>query len=154
MKILVLSDSHGNDSALRRVVALENPDLILHLGDNDRDCRIIQIEFSDIPFRSVRGNCDPSSRGLDIDEFVLEDKRFFMTHGHLYGVKMGKGRIISAAKERGVDALLFGHTHVQYYSTDEGFVVLNPGSVGDNKGSYAIIELSSGELICELRQMG
>jgi len=154
MKILVLSDSHGDTHALRMVVTSENPDLILHLGDNDRDCNIIQTEFPDIPYRSVRGNCDPSSKGLDIDEFVLESKRFFMTHGHLYGVKMGKGRIIGEAKARGVDVLLFGHTHVQYYSTDEGFVVLNPGSVGDHKRSYAVIELSGDELSCELRQMG
>ena len=151
MKILVLADSHGNNPALRMVVSSENPDHILHLGDNDRDCDVFQTEFPDIPYRSVRGNCDPLSRGLDIDEFVIEDKRFFMTHGHLYDVKMGKAKIIKAAKERGVDILLFGHTHVQYHSTDEGLTVLNPGSVGDNKRSYAVIELSRGEVTCELK---
>jgi len=151
MKILVLSDSHGNHSPIRKAVDLESPELILHLGDNDKDCVVFQTEYPEIPYRSVRGNCDMRSGGLDIDEFVLEGKRFLITHGHLHGVKMGKGRIIIAAKERGVDVLLFGHTHVQYYSTDEGFVVLNPGSIGDSKMSYATIELSGDEVRCELK---
>jgi len=137
---------------MRKAVALESPELILHLGDNDRDCKVFQTEYPEIPYRSVRGNCDPMSAGLDIDEFVLDGKRFFMAHGHLYGVKMGKGRIIMAAKERSADVLLFGHTHVQYYSTDEGFVMLNPGSIGDSKMSYATIELSGDEVLCELKQ--
>jgi len=151
MKILVLSDSHGAHDAIGKAVALELPELVLHLGDNDSDCTVLQTEFPEITYRAVRGNCDPTSGGLDRDEFMIAGKRFFMTHGHLYSVKTGKGRVISAAKERGADVLLFGHTHVQYYSTDEGFVVLNPGSIGDRKMSYATIELGDDDIVCELK---
>lgn len=153
MKILVLSDSHGARDAMCRAVSLELPELILHLGDNIRDCKVFQTNYPDIPYRSVRGNCDPGFNGLDRDEFVLEGKRFFMTHGHLYGVKMGKGSIISAAKEREADVLLFGHTHVQYYSIDDGFTVINPGSIGDSKMSYAVVMLDGNDVLCELKQI-
>ena len=146
MKVLVISDSHGYRAAIRMVMLNESPDLVLHLGDNVRDCGIFREEFPETPLRVVRGNGDFGSAGLDVDEFELEGKKFFMTHGHLYDVKMTFSSIIRTAKEREVDILLFGHTHKQYFSSDEGFIMLNPGSIGGAERAYAIIEISGGEV--------
>lgn len=39
MRILVLSDSHGNVDNMARAVELTAPDRVLHLGDCQRDLR-------------------------------------------------------------------------------------------------------------------
>jgi len=150
MRILVISDSHGNKGAIRNVTAREAPDLILHLGDYERDCAAIESDFPQIPFRSVRGNCDRSSPGLDIDEFTLSGKRFFMTHGNLYGVKTGYTSIIQSAAGRGADILLFGHTHDAYYTVMRGIAIVNPGSIGMGRKTYAVLELKNGGIKCEM----
>jgi len=153
VKILVISDSHGNKDAILRSVAHESPHLILHLGDHDRDCGSVEWTYPEIPLRSVRGNCDRSSQGLDIDEFVLGGKRFFMTHGHLYGVKTGISSIINAASCRGADVLLFGHTHIAYHDVFEGIAIVNPGSSGMGGKTYAVLDLEGGVVACEIKKV-
>jgi len=129
-------------------IYLEAPDIILHLGDNFKDCEAIEQEYPEIMLRSVRGNCDYGFSGLVIDEFTLEGKRFFMTHGHTFSVKTGISRIIATAIEREVDILLFGHTHIPYESEVDGLMVINPGSIGLGK-SYAVLEVENGKVSCE-----
>jgi len=152
MKILVMSDSHGWNEAMINTVEYESPNMILHLGDKCTDCECLEQMFPEIPLRSVKGNCDFGTRGIDMDEFVVEGKRFFMTHGHLFGVKLSKLRVIDAAAKREADILLFGHTHIQHYEDFEGMIVLNPGCIGLNIKSYAVIELIDGEVIFELKK--
>jgi len=153
LKILVLSDSHGWNDAMLEAIELESPDTILHLGDKYTDCADIEREYPNIPLRAVRGNSDFGPGGLDTDEFVLEGKRFFMTHGHLYGVKLGKTRILNAAISNNIDILLFGHTHLQYFSESSGLIALNPGCVGLNIKCYAILEIKDGAVTCELKRL-
>ena len=148
-----MSDSHGRKNRMLTAVELENPDWILHIGDNDRDCGDIELMYPDIPLRSVRGNCDRLSPGLDIDEFVLEGKRFFMTHGHLYGVKSGKAKIVQTAIERAADILLFGHTHVPFYSVTGELTIVNPGSIGSDGKNYAVLDIKNGAVTCELKNL-
>ena len=145
-----MSDSHGNKNAILKAVAIEAPDLILHLGDNDRDISAVGEEFPEIPYRTVRGNCDHSSAGLDTDEFTLGDKRIFMTHGNLYGVKTGYSSIINSASCRGANLLLFGHTHVPYHSVLENITIVNPGSIGMGAKTYAVLELKDGGISCDI----
>ena len=133
-------------------VALESPDLILHLGDCEKDSSVLTLRYPDIPLRKVRGNCDRLSSELDTDEFKIEDKRFMMTHGHVYNVKTGKDRIIEIAGYRDIDILLFGHTHIPYHSVVEGIEVINPGSIGTGK-SYAVLEIKNGVVSCELKTL-
>jgi len=153
LKILVMSDSHGNKSNMLDVVALETPELILHLGDHDRDCLDVEFEYPEIMLRSVKGNCDRSSAGPDMDEFTLGGKRFFLTHGHLFGVKTGKSKLIDLAASRSIDILLFGHTHIPHYSVTEDVAVINPGSIGAGSKSYAVLDLINGVITCELKRL-
>jgi len=148
-----MSDSHGNTNNMLDAVDLESPDVILHIGDHDKDCADIELMHPEIPIRSVRGNCDRFSAQLDMDEFTLDGKHFFMTHGHLFGVKSGKTKIVDMAVDRGVDVLLFGHTHVPYYSISDGVTVINPGSIGAGGKTYAVLDLKNGELSCELKNL-
>jgi len=151
LKILVISDSHGNKSSILKAVEQESPGLVLHLGDHDRDCETIGLEHPDIPVRTVRGNCDRSSTGPDTDEFTLSGKRFFMAHGHLYRVKLGLTYILNAAACRGADLLVFGHTHNPYYSVADNLIAVNPGSVGMGEKTYAVLEIKNGAVSCVVK---
>jgi len=146
-----MSDSHGNKQVLLQAVALESPNMILHLGDHDRDCYAIEDEYPRIPLRSVKGNCDFSSIGMDVDMFMLGGKRVFMTHGHVYRVKTGLSYLYNTAIDRGADILLFGHTHMQHYDVTENLIAINPGSISGQRKSYAVLEIKNGVVTCEMK---
>jgi len=153
MRILVMSDSHGNKNAMLTAVERESPDLVLHLGDHDRDCSAIEWKYPEIPVRTVKGNCDRTSAGLDTDEFLLGDKRFFMTHGNLHSVKLGLKSLISYAESRDIDVLLFGHTHRPYNEVANDIAIINPGSIGMGIKTYAVLELRNGVMTCEILKL-
>lgn len=58
MKMLVLSDSHGNLDNMVRAVEQTRPNRIVHLGDVMRDGEKLHALFPAIPFDQVPGNCD------------------------------------------------------------------------------------------------
>ena len=146
MKLLVLSDSHGNLSHMEEAVLRVRPRMILHLGDCWRDGEKLRDLFPDIPFHQVPGNCDyrpdePAERLL-----FLEDKRVLMCHGHTYGVKQSLISAGFAAEEQNLDLFLFGHTHRRELVRGVGTAatVFNPGSLRDG-GSYGVITIENGK---------
>jgi putative phosphoesterase len=145
-----MSDSHGNTQALVDAVFDENPQLILHLGDYERDCDKVRAVYPQIDLRAVRGNGDFRGREPDYDEFVAADKRIFMTHGHLYGVKWGLDSVLNAGFLRGADILLFGHTHTPYYEVKEQMHIVNPGSIAFGAQTYAVLEIEHGVIRCHI----
>jgi len=153
MKILVLSDSHKAKDNILTAVELESPDMVLHMGDHEKDCLIIEQNYPYLPVRTVRGNCDSWALGLDNDEFELEGKRFFMTHGHLFNVKTSKDSLIASAKNRDADVVLYGHTHIPHYEVIDGLTIINPGSVNNPLKYYAILEIKNGVTKCDLKSL-
>ena len=131
MKLLVLSDSHGNVDNMARAVELTQPRHILHLGDCQRDAQALHERFPDLPMDTVPGNCDWGS--FDQPERLLEmgGVRIFMLHGHTRNVKSSPMSALYAAKEYGAQVLLFGHTHVPLVDNDGTLLTLNPGAAGD-----------------------
>ena len=100
MKILVLSDSHGNLTNMEQAVERTNPNLIVHLGDCWRDGERLHEHFPEIPLEQVPGNCDfrpgePAEKLL-----ILRDKRILICHGHTYGVKQSLLNAGYAAEEQ------------------------------------------------------
>ena len=131
MRILVLSDSHGNVDNMARAVELTAPDRVLHLGDCQRDLTALRGRFPALPMEGVPGNCDWGS--CDQPERLLEigGVRIFMLHGHTRNVKSSPMAAMYAAKEYGAQVLLFGHTHVPLVDNDGSLLTLNPGAAGD-----------------------
>lgn len=142
MRILVVSDSHGDRRSLRdAVLAQPQASAVIHLGDGMREAQDIADEFVDLPFYMVRGNCDWSSV-LDAPTSRLErlgGKRVFCTHGHLYDVKYDPIRAVLAAREQQADVLLFGHTHVPFTDYQDGLHIMNPGSLSR---SYGLLDIT------------
>ena len=131
MRILVLSDSHGNVDNMARAVELTAPDRVLHLGDCQRDLTALRARFPALPMEGVPGNCDYGS--CDQPERLIElgGVRILMLHGHTRGVKSDVMRAVWAARECGAQVLLFGHTHRPLVDNDGALLVLNPGAAGD-----------------------
>lgn len=147
MKILVLSDSHGNISNMTEAVERTAPRMILHLGDCWRDAEKLQAQFPRIPMEHVPGNCDfrpdePAEKLL-----FLEDLRCLICHGHTYGVKSSLLTAGFAAEEQQLDLFLFGHTHRPMVDKRGRTTFLNPGSIGDyRQPTYGVITLEGGRL--------
>ena len=58
MKLLILSDSHGEQEFMQLAVRRERPDAVIHLGDHCADADRLAEEFCGLPVLSIRGNCD------------------------------------------------------------------------------------------------
>ncbi len=151
MKWLICSDSHGNHSLMAKAVELEKPDRILHLGDVTRDARRLQEAFPELEIVGVRGNCDPSDGETPEErELFFGLRRVWMLHGHTYWVKSGLGMLTAEARTRGVEVVVFGHTHQPVCYLEGSLWVLNPGAIGGAAAlaTYGVIEERDGKVYC------
>ena len=150
-KIFVFSDSHGSTADMLRLVREGAPDMVLHLGDYERDCDELRRAFPGLEIRGVRGNCDVRSAGPSLVRFNVEGVRVFACHGHEYRVKSGYQTICYAALEAEADLVLFGHTHIPYRDRAFGLELLNPGSVGMGiRRTWGLVTLDAGEITTEI----
>lgn len=126
-------------------------EVIFFLGDGLSDLEPF-INDRKRAFLAVRGNWDTSAILGDnfvknVDEITLLGHKIVFTHGNLHGVKQSLDGVISLAKERKADALLFGHTHIplEKYLSEEGIYLFNPGSIGGHRpvgASYGVINIT------------
>ena len=150
MRVLVVSDSHGDFSTLRRIYeqerkggqAGEKPlDLLIHLGDGALDAMLLQ-KMTGIRVEAVNGNNDP--RGAFPDELCLqlEEVRVYMNHGHNLGVRGGLELLARAARKEKAGLALFGHLHREVLEERRGLTLLNPGAASHWGGSsYALLAI-------------
>lgn len=129
MKILVVSDTHGRNGNLMRVIQKEkNIDLMIHLGDL---CGLEDYleETTGIPCYMVRGNNDYSSM-LPAESIIMVGKhRTLITHGHYLGVYGGTSQLRRYAGGLDCDIVMYGHTHCPEIDCEGGITVVNPGSL-------------------------
>ncbi|MDD2540276.1 MAG: metallophosphoesterase [Desulfuromonadaceae bacterium] len=141
MKILVISDTHGNTNRAFIAHTLSEPvDAVIHLGDGSADADVLRAVL-DIPVINVAGNCDPGANAPREYVWECEGKRILLTHGDLYQVKFGLVKLRQRAKDTGVDAVLFGHTHQSVLENQNGLLLVNPGSLSNacHLRSYAVL---------------
>jgi len=142
--IAAVADTHGKtDSIIKRLLTI-NPDHILFAGDYYKDGQIIARRLK-VPATIVAGNCDVTNR-VNKEEIVsLMNYNILLVHGHQYGVKRDLNRLYYRARELGVDAVVFGHTHSPFCEKTDGLWMVNPGSPVDPRfsgpGSFAVIEI-------------
>lgn len=151
MRYLIFSDTHRMTENMMMVIRRHGAgaDGVVHLGDVVADVRPITAEFAGIPLYQVPGNNDFGYQGrqdllLELDGHVL-----FLTHGHRYGVRTGTERLRDAAREKGADIVLYGHTHIPYEERIGQLHIFNPGSISrpyEGYPSYGIMDLSADEV--------
>lgn len=125
MRIVVISDSHGNKKGIDKIFKTQNFDYLFFLGDGLID--LGSYIYLDNVF-AVSGNCDFFSSIENEKVVVLENKKIFYTHGNKYGVKSSLDNLINEGKEVGADFVLFGHTHKKIAIEQDGVLIINPGS--------------------------
>ncbi len=132
MKILVVSDSHGDEKILKELVnTYPNMDYYLHAGDSglDRD--------SLYPFESVKGNTDY----YPFDELI----RIYTPIGYLL---MKHKPSFTNEQIKDNKFLVNGHTHQYKFYIEGDKVFLNPGSTtlprDNTNGTFMIMDINEG----------
>ncbi|RCX17499.1 hypothetical protein DFR58_10744 [Anaerobacterium chartisolvens] len=156
MKILVISDTHGDTDKAEEVIrSYRDIDLIIHLGDYFRDAQKLAALFPQIPMEYIYGNSDFMIGDVVAEKTLrYEGKIIFITHGHRYSVKWDYDKLHKKAEEINADLLLFGHTHVGDKVEKNGYILLNPGSISDPREdsgrSYALVSICCGKIETEI----
>ena len=150
IKILVMSDTHGDEVVCNRVIERELPlDYLIHCGDAQVDPESILAHREQYGLLAVKGNCDWF---VDLPQMLVRRIGFYnilIVHGHKQNVHEGHRYLLENARQNFADIVLFGHTHVpeiKHYE-EKGVLVVNPGSLTRNRpsgssGTYAILTFS------------
>lgn len=159
MKVMCISDIHGNIECLKKAIEKykeENAEKLIVLGDfssyyhSSSDYEVAEI-LNDMAgsITAVKGNCD----SMQIDEIfkfgltyvkniIINDIKVTLTHGHIYD----KNNL----PENCGEILLLGHTHIGNLENLGDRIIANPGSIsnprGGSKNSYIIIDKNNIEL--------
>ncbi|MBM7644744.1 putative phosphoesterase [Scopulibacillus daqui] len=146
MKVLIASDSHGLTHELTNLVERYRDDvqLFIHCGDSELPGSSEEMTS----FHAVKGNCDSPSSGYPDDLIkTVGGFKLFVTHGHLYNIKMSPVNLLYKAEETGADIVCFGHTHHAVTFQEGKKIFINPGSLrlprGMNEKTYVICEINN-----------
>ena len=151
-RVLVISDSHGNNYNIQK--ALEKAgkiDLMIHLGDVGRDYLAVE-RMAGVPTYMVAGNNDYGPDLRDRIIFYIGSHKVFATHGHRQNVHYGTDSMRYNALENECDIAMFGHTHVPHLDEGEDVTILNPGSITyprqiGHKKTFLIMEIDDEDKI-------
>ena len=152
MQILTISDSHGKVNSIRLLLQryCSQVQTVIHLGDNANDILQFQHEYPALNMVAVAGNSDFCTSVPKELILTLDTRRVLLMHGHSHNVKMSYDRLIYYAQEKGVDACLFGHSHIPAMFSHGSVFFMNPGSVSEPRGlskaGYGIITISDGNI--------
>ncbi|MCD8195404.1 MAG: YfcE family phosphodiesterase [Coprobacillus sp.] len=143
MRILVISDTHGNTEFLPKLVEREKADLYLHAGDSgltERDLR---------PFHTVKGNCDYYKHDVNYTEYTPYGKLIMRHHPFTESD-------IERYKKMGYKIFIYGHTHQRHFEKrEDGIDIFNPGSLYYPRDGlypcYLILDIDEKEVKHEFR---
>lgn len=132
IKIGIISDTHIPTGAeeIPKIVLDEfsNVDEILHAGD------FVSIEVLNIlrdiaPTTGVRGNMDLFDVNLPAyGELKIRDLKIGLIHNAGSYRENPVKNPLNTAKSKGVDVLVYGHTHARFMKKIDDVLLLNPGS--------------------------
>lgn len=146
MKILLVSDSHGDDNQLKKLLKkVGKMDAVFHMGDSENSRGYME-SLVDCPLYIVKGNCDYGS--VLPQKLIVEmgGHKFYISHGDRERVDFGLDIIKENARMNDADVALFGHTHKPVIDYDGGIVAVNPGSISrprpwGSKPTYILMEI-------------
>lgn len=137
MKIVVISDSHGNIANLKHALGFAKKikaAAIIHCGDWNNVLAVETVLDFGIPVHAVLGNADIDPQMIKIfDEKLLELK----IGGRKIGIVHNVRHLTSDIKN--LDIMFYGHIHRQQEMTIDGVKVVNPGALV-NDISFAVYD--------------
>lgn len=142
LKILIVSDSHGNYTTLDEMIKKEFPfHVLIHCGDGVDDLFRVTVP-PDVGIVRVSGNVD-RGRGYRFERTVVEElhaKKIMVTHGDRHGVENDFDALRAEGKTADADIVFFGHTHKKYFN-DGRPALFNPGPA--NSGLYGVVTIGA-----------
>jgi len=138
-KVLIVSDTHGNQRLLRTVLN-NNQDCkyLIHLGDEPEDLERYQKLIEDMQVFYVFGMYHQRLTDENIRKcFQIEDVNFVISHCKDY-LEIEQKQCIYC----------FGHTHRAFFENKDGIVLLNPGHLKANvdrneTAGYVVIDIAN-----------
>ena len=139
MKLILLSDSHGNKKAIDKIFEKESFDYLFFMGDGLSDLGTY-INLENV--YAVSGNCDFFSKVENEKVLDLCGYKIFLTHGNRYGVKSNLNLLVERAQEVGANLVFYGHTHRKHIEKIGETYFINPGKFYPNyEGESIAVEL-------------
>lgn len=149
MRLLVVSDTHGEAPLLKIAQLAAACDLVVHLGDGFSDGQKLAL-MQPRPVIQVLGNSDLPLSVVPEKVIEVESWTILLTHGHRYGVKRSLVDLISKAEEMEVDLVLFGHVHRRVWEDAGRIKAFCPSSAAysydGTPPSVGLLELQPGEI--------
>jgi putative phosphoesterase len=162
MELAIISDTHmprGDrripDACLARLRAA---DAIVHAGDLVAEEVLALLEGLGPPVHAVHGNVDepevrmrlPRVRVVDV-----EGVRILVTHDG----GPADGRLARLRRRfPGMDAVVFGHSHIPLHEAEDGFQIFNPGSPTERRRApvhtMGTARVEAGQVRFELVELG
>ena len=156
-RIMIVSDSHRRHGNLAEAIYNEGHlDMLIHLGDVEGEEEVIK-SIAGCETIFIAGNNDffsPLDREKEIE---LGGKKIWLTHGHNYYVSLDLKVIEQEAVARGMDIVMFGHTHRPLIQIEDELTFINPGSISyprqaDKRCTYIMLEIDdNGEMSFNLK---
>lgn len=132
MQILVLSDTHGREDILSRVLLSHaDSDLIIHCGDGEKELDSFLSAHGDWASKiyHVCGNCVFSQRSPRILTLDLPyGHRLVAVHGDYLQYGDFKANLVRLATSERADIALFGHFHTRCEEFRDGIYLFSAGS--------------------------
>lgn len=155
MRILIISDTHGNYPLAFKVCETAEPfDILIHLGDGGDDAALLASAL-DVGVIQLAGNCDHGSNAPRELLWECSGKKLLLVHGDAYGVKNGLIRLEKRALEVGADVVLFGHTHRATVTSLSGILAINPGTLmrASQHTTFATLEITTQGVTADLHEI-
>ena len=140
MKVLVLSDVHGDVQTFNAICDYEAADYVISLGDSE----LAPTELSCVD-SLIHGNAYLDV-GRPLEVSTLNGLKIVMTHGHHEHVQKSDDRLIQLLLTHQAHLVMHGHTHVPRFIAHPNGYILNPGAIygprGGHPASYALLDIS------------
>lgn len=147
MRILVLSDSHGDYFTMQKIIkAQPDAEVVIFLGDGHTDFERCKYLLDGKRIYAVKGNNDFH---CDYPKFQVINEggiNIYITHGHYEYVKSSLSRLIAVANDNNCALALYGHRHQQREDYSDGVKLFSPGAIRDDE--YGVIDIVDSGYIC------
>lgn len=143
MKVIVVSDNHGDTYYLEEILSIhaEDTDAWFHCGDSElpEEHPLFQ------RYQTVKGNMDFANKLKLTRLEEIHGEKFLIAHGHKHDVKRSYDELKKEARSVGSRFVFYGHTHIAKVEEEGGVFFINPGSLTQprdrDKGTYLALTI-------------
>lgn len=147
MRILVLSDSHGDYFTMQKIIkAQPTAEAVIFLGDGFYDFERCKPLLEGKKIYTVKGNNDMGCDYPKNQVISVGGVKMYITHGQGELVKSTLSRLIGVAQDNDCHLALYGHIHQQREDYSDGVRLFSPGAVMNDE--YGIIDIINDGYIC------